>query len=188
MDFHDVSYMDSSGLATLVAAQSNDLTGVALLEPLAVSQMGEDEQAALGSAVVGAGELVMAGRMTDAVRAFAAYPFTDGDISVAEDTGYFEASARYVEDMVGFFQQQMAYEGPPGDALSVLHAVSVPTLVLHGSDTTPFGAFSVRYIAENIPRSTVLTMIYLKTESFQCQAIDKNINQPDFIVRTNGIL
>lgn len=153
-----VGWSLGAGLATLAAAQSDGLTGVALLEPLAVSQMDEQEQAALGSAVVGAGELAAAGRMTDAVRAFAAYPFTDEDIAVAEDAGYFEASARYVQSMVGFFQQQMEYEGPPGDDLSVLHAVSAPTLVLHGSDTTPFGAFSVSYIAENIPTARVLAI------------------------------
>lgn len=150
-----VGWSLGAGLAILAAAQSGGVTAVAPLDPLAVSKMDEQERAALGGAVVRAGELAASGRMTEAVRAFAGYPFTDEDIAVAEDAGYFEASGRYVQTMVDFFQQQMEYAGPMPDDPAVLSAISAPMLVLHGSDTTPFGIFSAQYIAEHVSNARV---------------------------------
>ncbi|MPZ00534.1 MAG: alpha/beta fold hydrolase [Actinophytocola sp.] len=150
-----VGWSLGAGLALLVAAQSDAVTAVAPLDPLAVSMMEEQERAALGGAVARAGELAAAGRLADAVREFAGYPFNDKDIAVADDAGYFEASGRYVQAMGNFFQQQMAYEGPLPDDPAVLNAISAPMLVLHGSDTTPFGTFSARYVADHVPHARV---------------------------------
>lgn len=150
-----VGWSLGAGLALLVAAQSDAVTAVAPLDPLAVSMMDEQERAALGGAVARAGELAADGRFADAVRAFADYPFNDTDIAMADDAGYFEASGRYVQTMGNFFQQQMAYAGPKPDDPAVLSAISVPTLVLHGSETTPFGAFSARYVAEHVSDARV---------------------------------
>lgn len=149
-----VGWSLGAGLALIVAAQSDAVTAVAPLDPLAVSMMDEQERAALGGAVARAGELAAAGRLADAVRAFAGYPFNDRDFAMAEDAGYFEASGRYVQSMVDFFhQQQMGYKGPMPDDPAVLSAISAPMLVLHGSDTTPFGTFSARYVAEHVPNA-----------------------------------
>ncbi|MQA63281.1 MAG: alpha/beta fold hydrolase [Actinophytocola sp.] len=150
-----VGWSLGAGLALLVAAQSDAVTAVAPLDPLAVSMMEQQERAALGGAVARAGELAAAGRLADAVRAFAGYPFNDKDIAVADDAGYFEASGRYVQAMGNFFRQQMVYEGPMPDDPAVLNAISAPMLVLHGSDTTPFGTFSARYVADHVPHARV---------------------------------
>lgn len=150
-----VGWSLGAGLALLVAAQSDTVTAVAPLDPLAVSMMDEQERAALGGAVARMGELAGIGRSTDAVRAFAAYPFSDNDIAVADDAGYFEASGRYVQTMGSFFHQQMAYEGPMPDDPAVLSAISAPTLVLHGQDTTAFGTFSARHVADHVPHARV---------------------------------
>lgn len=150
-----VGWSLGAGLALLVAAQSDTVTAVAPLDPLAVSRMDEQEREALGGAVARAGELAASGRSADAVRAFAAYPFSDDDIAVADDAGYFEASGRYVQTMGSFFQQQMAYEGPMPDDPAVLSAISAPVLVLHGSDTTAFGTFSARHVADQDPHARV---------------------------------
>lgn len=140
-----------AGLSLLTASQSAAVTAVAPLDPLAISMMEEKERMAFGGAIARAGELAATGRLTDAVRAFADYPFNDEDIAAAERTGYFEGSGRYAPTMLSFFQQQMAYTGTKPDEPAVLGAISAPTLVLHGSETTPFGAFSARHVADHIP-------------------------------------
>lgn len=64
-----------AGLSLPVSARSDAVAAVAPLDPLAVSMMDEQERAALVGAVTRAGELAAGGAETDAVRAFAAYPF-----------------------------------------------------------------------------------------------------------------
>lgn len=150
-----VGWSLGAGLALLVAAQSDTVDAVAPLDPLAVSMMDEQERAALGGAVARAGELAADGRLADAVRAFAGYPFTDNDLAAADDAGYFEASGRYVQAMVNFFHQQAQNQGPMPDDPAVLNAISAPMLVLHGSDTTPFGSFSARHVAGHAPNARV---------------------------------
>lgn len=46
------------------------------------------------------GDLAAEGRFTDAVRAFAGFPFNDEDNAVAEDAGYFEAAGRYAPNLL----------------------------------------------------------------------------------------
>ncbi|MDX1659251.1 MAG: alpha/beta hydrolase [Nitriliruptorales bacterium] len=146
-----VGWSLGAGLSLLVAARCDAISAVAPLDPLAVSQMDEEERAALGGAVARAGALAAEGDLAAAIRAFAEYPFNEKDIAVAEETGYFEASARYVPDLLAFFGQMMEGDGgPPSDDPSVLGAISVPMLVLYGSDTTPFGEFSARHVSEHV--------------------------------------
>lgn len=150
-----VGWSLGAGVSLLVAARSDAISAVAPLDPLAVSQMDEQEQAALGGAVARASELAAQGELTAAVRAFADYPLNEKDIAVAEETGYFEASARYVPDLLSFFGQLMEDDGPPPDDPSVLRDISVPMLVLYGSDTTSFGEFSARHVGEQVPTARV---------------------------------
>ena len=51
----------------------------------------EQTQAAVGEALARTGELAAEGRPTAAARAFAGFPFSEEDIAVAEDAGYFES-------------------------------------------------------------------------------------------------
>ncbi len=83
-----VGWSGGASTALAVAAQSDAVDAVVPLEPVANSLMDEQEQAALGDAVAHMGELAAEGRLTDAVRAFAGWPFNDEDIAVAEDAGY----------------------------------------------------------------------------------------------------
>ena len=117
--------------------------------------MDEQEQAVFGDAVARMGELAAEGRLTAAVRAFAGWPFNEEDIAVAEDAGYFESAARYVPNLLSFFQQLIAYQGPTGDDPAVLGAIPVPVLVLRGSATKPFMATSVRHVADHVPNARV---------------------------------
>lgn len=89
----------------VAGAQSDAVTAVAPFELGVLSLMDEQEQAAYGDAVTRMGELAAESRFTDAVRAFAGWPFNDEDIAVAEDAGYFEAAGRYVPNLLNLLQQ-----------------------------------------------------------------------------------
>ncbi len=150
-----VGWSGGANQALAVAAQSDAVAAVAALEPVAASLMDEQEQAALGGAVARTGELAAEGRLTEAVRAFAGWPFNDEDIAVAEDAGYFEAAGRYVPNLLSFFQQLREYQGPKPDDPAVLGVISAPVLVLHGSETKPFLTASARHVASHVPNARV---------------------------------
>jgi len=146
-----VGWSGGANFALATAAQSDAVEAVAAIEPIANTRMDEQEQAALGGAVARMGELAAEDRLTDAVRAFADWPFNDEDIAVAEDAGYFEAAGRYAPTMLSFFQQMREYEGPMPDDPAVLGAIQAPALILHGSDSRPFVATSARHVAAHVP-------------------------------------
>jgi len=141
--------------ALAVAARSDALNAVAPVEPVMPPLMDEQEQAALGDAVARMGEMAAAGRLTDAIRAFARFPFTDEDIAVAEHAGYFEATARYAPNLLNAFQQVAAYEGPTPDDPAVLGAITAPVLVLHGSGTKPYATAAARHVADHVPNARI---------------------------------
>jgi pimeloyl-ACP methyl ester carboxylesterase len=150
-----VGWSLGAGLALATASQSDAVDAVAPVEPVMPSLMDEQEQAALGGAVARMGELAAEGRLTDAARAFAGWPFNDEDIAAAEDAGYFEAAGRYVPNMLNFFKQIWEYEGPTADDPAVLGSISAPVLVLCGSDTKPLAATSARHVADHVPNARI---------------------------------
>ena len=137
------------------AAQSDAVEAVAPFEPGILSLMDEQEQAAFGDAGARTGDLAAEGRWAAAARAFAAWPFNDEEIAMAEGAGYFEAAARYVPNLLSLLQQWGHYGGPTPDAPSVLGAISAPVLVLHGADTKPFLTAGARYVAGHVPNARV---------------------------------
>jgi pimeloyl-ACP methyl ester carboxylesterase len=150
-----VGWSGGADTALAVAARSGAVTAVAPVEPVMPPLMDEHEQAALGGAVARMGELAAAGRFTDASRAFAAFPLTDEDIAAAEHAGYFEATGRYVWNLLNAVRQVPAYEGPTPDDPAVLGAVAAPVLVLHGSDTKPYAIAAARHVADHVPSARV---------------------------------
>jgi len=150
-----VGWSLGAGLALAAAAQSAAVDMVAPVKPVMPSLMDEQEQAVLGGALARAGELAAEGRLTDAIRAWAGWPFSDEEIVVADDAGYFEAAGRYVPNLLNFFKQVREYEGPTADDPAVLGAISAPVLLLSGSDTSPFFTASARHVADHVPNATV---------------------------------
>jgi pimeloyl-ACP methyl ester carboxylesterase len=137
------------------AAQSDAVAAVAPLEPGMLSLADEQEQAALGAAVARTGELAAEGRLADAARAFAGFPFNDEEIAMVESAGYFEAAGRYVPNLLQLLQQAVKYQGPTADDPGVLGAISVPVAVLQGSDTKPFFTTSARHVTTHVPNARV---------------------------------
>ncbi len=117
--------------------------------------MDEQEQAAHGDAVARMAELAGESRFTDAVHAFARWPFNHEEIAMAEHAGYFETAGRYVPNLLNFLQQWAQYQGPTPDDPALLGAISTPVLVLHGADTKPFLTASARYVADHVPNARI---------------------------------
>lgn len=148
-----VGWSGGANWALAVAARSDAVRAVAAYEPVANGIMDERERAALGGAVARAGRLAAQGDAVGAMRAFADYPLSVADVAGAEEAGYFEATARYADHMVAFFQGFAAQEGPTPDDPAVLGAIRVPVLVLYGSDTGPFLKVSVRHVVEHVTQA-----------------------------------
>jgi len=138
-----------------VAAQSDAVAAVAPIEPEHVGLADEQELAAFGDAVARAAELATEGHLTAAVRPLAAFVFNDEEIAVLEDTGYLEATGRYIPVLLNFFQQLKEYEGPPPEDPAMLGAISAPVLVLLGSDTKPLAATGARHVADHVPNARI---------------------------------
>jgi len=150
-----VGWSGGANFALSVASQTDGVAGVAAIEPVANSQMDEQEQAALGGAVARAGERVAEGDLPGALGAFAAYPFNHADLAAAEDAGYFEAAARYAPKLLELFRHLREHDGPLPDDPVVLAAISAPVLVLHGTDSRPFFTTSARHVVDHVPTAAI---------------------------------
>jgi pimeloyl-ACP methyl ester carboxylesterase len=158
-----LAYVDSMGeptglvgwsapFALVAAAQSDFVDAVAYFESSMLSLMDEREQAAVGDILARTGGLAAEGRLADAARAFAAFPFNDEEIALLEAAGYLEASGRYVPNLLNHLQQVMEQGDPIADP-ALLGAISVPVLVLYGSDTKRLFAASARAVTDRIPNA-----------------------------------
>jgi pimeloyl-ACP methyl ester carboxylesterase len=142
----------SAPFALVAASQSDAVDAVAHWEPGMLSLVDEQEQAAVGDIVARTGELATEGRLADAARAFARFPFNDDEIAVAADVGYWETAGRYVPNLLTHFHQVMEQGDPIADP-AVLGAISAPALVLHGSNTKPFFTTMARHVADHVPNA-----------------------------------
>ena len=150
-----VGWSGGANPALAAAERSDSVNAVALFEPTMGSVMDDQERAAFGGAVGRMGQLATEGRLTDAVRAAAGFPFNDEEIAVAEDAGYFEAAGRHVPNLLNVFQQLREHEGPTVDDPAILRTISTPVLVIHGADTKPFWIRSARHVVDHVPNAQI---------------------------------
>lgn len=150
-----VGWSGGANPALAAAARSDSVNALALFEPTMGSVMEEQERAAFGDAVARMGELAAQGELAAALRAGAGFPFSEEEIAVAEDAGYFEAAGRYVPNLLNAFQQMMEHQGPTADDPDVLGAISAPVLVVHGAVTKPFWLRGARYVADHVLNARV---------------------------------
>ena len=153
-----VGWSGGANPALAAAGQSDSVDAVALYEPTMGSVMNDEERKTFSGAVVRMAELAAQGELTKAVRAAASFPFNKEEIAAAEGAGYFEASARYVPNLLSVFRQLREHQGPTVDDPSVLAAISTPVLVLHGADTKPFWVRSAQHVAEHLSSSSIQTI------------------------------
>jgi len=151
-----VGWSAGAGLALAAAgAQPHAVAAVAAVDPGMPGLMDTHEHAAFGDAVARMGELAAEDRLVDAVRAFAGFVFNGEEVAVAEDAGYLEATGRYAPTILDFFHQQMEHAGPTADDPAVLGAISVPVLVLVGSEAKPYATRAARYVTEHVSNARI---------------------------------
>ncbi len=141
--------------ALAVAARSEAVAAVAPFEPGMLSLADESVQAVIANAVGRTAELAAEGNLSAAARAFAAFPFYDEEIALADEAGYFDAAGRYVPSLLNLLQQAMTQEGPVPDDPAVLGAIKTPVAILLGSDTKPFFTLSARHVVDHVANARV---------------------------------
>lgn len=151
-----VGWSLGAGLALVAAGTRPDaVAAVAAVGPGMPGLMNSQERAAFGEAIARTGELVAAGDLKAAVRAFSGFVLNAEEFAVAEDAGYFEDAARYAPNMLNFFRQQMEYQGPMPDNTDVLGAITAPVLVLPGTETKSYETASARHLAVHVPNARI---------------------------------
>ena len=111
----------------------------------------------LAAAIEQVGMAAAEGRMVDAIRAFLIGICNDEEIAALDGTDFHERWAVGVPELLVFFQQVMAAEGPGPDAPESLAHVNVPVLLLTGTETLLRAAFgnAARHIAAHVADSQV---------------------------------
>ena len=99
--------------ALAAAARSDAVSALAPFEPAMLILADEQERALVGKVVGHMVELLNEGDLPAAARAFAKFPLFDEEISAAADLGYFEASGRYVPNLLAVLQSAMVETIPP---------------------------------------------------------------------------
>jgi pimeloyl-ACP methyl ester carboxylesterase len=140
----------------VAVSRPDAVAAVAPFEPGFLTLADEAEQVVAGAALTRTAELAAEGKLAAAARAFVRWPFTDEEISGAEDAGYLDAAARYVPNLLNLLQQAMA-EGEDADVLppAVLGTISAPVRVLLGSDTRPFFTACARHVVDHVPNARI---------------------------------
>ncbi|MQA00948.1 MAG: alpha/beta fold hydrolase, partial [Dehalococcoidia bacterium] len=134
-----VSLMGWSGGGPFVlgaAARSDAVAAVAVWESGASADaLGPDGQACLGqlaAAIEQVGVAASDGRLIDAVHAFLAGICNDDEVAALDGTDFHERWSGSVPQLLSFYQQLMASEGPGPDHPEALAQVTVPVLLLTG--------------------------------------------------------
>lgn len=96
-------------------------------------------------------ELAGEGRLTEASRDWMAFFAADDEMGELEAAGYFEASGRYVPNLLEEIRQVLVSDEPGPTDPSVLAAITVPVLVLHGSRLTlDWYRDGIRHVAAHV--------------------------------------
>lgn len=148
------------GFALGAAARSDALAAVAVYEPALPPEVwAEQQRAGFGDTVARMAELAAAGELTATSLAWAEFVFHDKEVVALDSAGYLRATGRYMPVVLNGIRQAMQSEAPTSADPEVLGRISVPALVLYGSDTTnPLFAASVRHVDNHVPDATVREM------------------------------
>ena len=154
-----VCLMGWSGGGPLVlgAAELTDVaTAVATWESgVSAEALGQEGRADLGRLAAALEQVGMAaaeGRLVDAVRAFLIGICNDEEVAALDGMDFHKRWSGGVPELLVFFQQLMAAEGPGPDAPEALAQVTAPVLLLTGEETLLEAAFgnATRHIAAHV--------------------------------------
>jgi pimeloyl-ACP methyl ester carboxylesterase len=125
--------------------------------PEAIGPEGQADLGRLAAALEQVGMAAAEGRLVDAVRAFLIGICNDEEILALGGTDFHERWSGGVPELLVFFQQLMAAEGPGPDAPEALAQVRAPVLLLTGEKTLLAAAFgnATRHIAAHVTGARV---------------------------------
>ena len=139
------------------AVRSRAVAAVAAYEPFVVPLMRDEDLARTFATMGQVGMAAAAGRLVDAVRAFAAWICTDPEIAALEQTDFYERWAGCIPAMLRFVQQDASYGGQRSTDPELLRQVAAPVLLLRGQRTRldSFIGDATRYIARHVSNAHV---------------------------------
>lgn len=155
-----VGWSGSGAWVLGAAGRSAAVAAVAAYEPAVVSAMGEHDLGPTFGALERMGAACAEGRLVDALRAFAPWICTDGEVAALEQTDFFERWPDAVPAMLRFVQQDAAYEGARATDPEQLARIAGPVLLLRGEQTR-LGAWfdeSARLVARHVAAAQVIVM------------------------------
>ncbi|NUT92508.1 MAG: alpha/beta hydrolase [Saccharothrix sp.] len=152
-----VGWSGSGAWVLGAAARSRSVAAVAVYEPVLIPVMDEHDLAETAATMQQVGAAAGAGRLVDAVHAFAPWICTADEVAALERTDFFERWAGAVPAMLRQLQQDGRYEGPRTTDPEALARVGAPVLLLVGRRTRlhPFFTASARFLAEHVPDAQV---------------------------------
>jgi len=147
--------------ARVAAAKTESIGAIAAYEPGANEVMSKETNTRLHEAFSRVADLATAGRLPDAARTFIEHSdvlYTAEELAGGAPGDFWDAAAPGLP--VFLREQQLAVESEhPGPTdPSVLARITMPVLLLRGSESTPWFADSVRHVARHLaaPRLRVI--------------------------------
>ncbi|HEY6118257.1 MAG TPA: alpha/beta hydrolase [Candidatus Dormibacteraeota bacterium] len=147
-----VGWSGSGAWVLGAAVRSPSVAAVAAYEPFVLSAMSEADRARTGATMERVGMAASAGRLEDAIRAFAGWICADAELAALEGTDFYERWAGGIPAMLRFVQQDALYEGGRSTDPEALQKITAPVLILRGKETA-LGAFfadAARHIAQHV--------------------------------------
>lgn len=149
-----VGWSGSGAWVLGAAARSPSVAAVAAFEPFVISVMGEGDLDRTLSTMEQVGAATAQGRLVEAMRVFASWICTDGEVRALQRTDFFERWADAVPAMLRFVQQDASYDGARSTDPEALARVAVPVLLMRGEQTrlgtavTDAARLIARHVAE----------------------------------------
>ncbi len=144
-------WSSGAGFALGVAARSDAVAGVAVVDPPArLAASVEEEQASDFLAVTRVVELAADGELREAARTFLGMVMNEREITALGDAGYFEAARHYVPQMLHQIQSVTAEDMAALEDPAELSSISSPVLVMGGTESPPFFRRSATYLGDHL--------------------------------------
>ncbi|WP_321112575.1 alpha/beta fold hydrolase [Halorussus salinisoli] len=143
----------SGALLSLATAENTDaVSAVAAYEPPVFEVMSEDVSARMMDTIGRVGEAAEEDRLVDAARAWIEFVANDDELADAAELDFFEALAPNVPIQLQEFEQVLESEGTSPTDPSELTKISVPVLLLQGTQSMPDPWFidSANHVAEHV--------------------------------------
>lgn len=140
------------GALALGAAAATDVQAVATYEPTVFEVADDQLQATLDATIPSVVQAIERDDLSEAAEIFSRMLATDDELASLSDSDYFDEAGQYMPVFLNELEQDAASDAPGPTDPSRITEISVPTLLMHGSETKLYGWFSrgVRHVGEHV--------------------------------------